>query len=113
MDYVGVHMLITIRDVPDSTMLETVSAIKPILDTIVKKCYLHVVAEAGHQFEPYGATYVYVLSESHMSIHTYPEKRSAYMDIFCCNLGFDTSAACSLIKELFKTECVDVDVRMR
>lgn len=107
MEPIGTHMLINIRNIPDPTLFNTVTAVKPLLDIIIQKCDLHVVAEAGHQFEPFGATYVYVLSESHMSIHTYPEKNTAYMDIFCCNPNFDTEAAANIIKDVFQTQDVD------
>ena len=100
---VGKHCLITIRNVPDASILEKFESVKPLFDTIVSKCKLHVVSEAGYQFTPVGATYVYVLSESHMSIHTYPENNSAYMDIFCCNLLFNHKIAYNSIKKFFKT----------
>lgn len=110
---IGTHMLINIANIPDHTVFNTVTAIKPLLDIIIEKCDLHVVAEAGHQFQPFGATYVYVLSESHMSIHTYPENNRAYMDIFCCNPTFDTTAAAEVIKKVFRTEDVDYTVMLR
>ena len=102
--------MITLRNIPDIFPLNTVDKIKPLLDVVVKECDLHVVAEAGHQFTPFGATYVYVLEESHMSIHTYPEKSSAYMDIFCCNPSFDTDKALAVIKRVFATPDVDCKV---
>ena len=101
---IGKHCLITIRNIPDERILERIETLKPLFDEIVQKCDLHVVSETGYQFEPVGATYVYVLSESHMSIHTYPENKSAYMDIFCCNLSFDQDAAYKIIKTFFKTD---------
>lgn len=100
---IGKHCLITIRSIPDSKILERIESLKPLFDEIVKECDLHVVSETGYQFEPIGATYVYVLSESHMSIHTYPENNSAYMDIFCCNLSFNENKAFDIIKKFFKT----------
>lgn len=101
---IGKHCLITIRNVADPYVLERFETLKPLFDEIVQKCDLHVVSETGYQFEPIGATYVYVLSESHMSIHTYPENNSAYMDIFCCNLSFDQDTAYRIIRTFFKTE---------
>lgn len=64
------------------------------------------MAEAGHQFEPFGATYVYVLEES----HTYPEKARVYMDIFCCSPDFDPDNAVRVVRMLFKTADVDFHV---
>lgn len=101
---VGKHCLITIRNIPDASILERIESLKPLFDEIVLKCDLHVVSETGHQFTPVGATYIYVLSESHMSIHTYPENKTAYMDIFCCNLSFDHGLAYGIIKDFFNTD---------
>lgn len=37
-----------------------------------------------HQFNPYGLTGIVLLSESHISIHTWPELGSATLDVFTC-----------------------------
>src|ERR1700676_4084295 len=37
-----------------------------------------------HIFPPDGMTALVLLSESHASIHTYPEHRSCFVDIFTC-----------------------------
>ena len=36
------------------------------------------------KFEPHGVTALALLSESHVSIHTYPEQGSAFLDVFTC-----------------------------
>ena len=106
-------MLITLKNIQNSIILEKVETIKPLMEDIIKECDLHVVSEAGHQFEPFGATYVYVLEESHFSIHTYPDKNAAYMDIFCCNLGFDCEKAICCIKKSFNTNFIDCKIVYR
>ena len=37
-----------------------------------------------HPFQPQGVSGVVVLAESHISIHTWPEKGVATLDIFMC-----------------------------
>jgi S-adenosylmethionine decarboxylase len=113
MDAIGTHVMMTIQNIPEPEFLNRIEGIKPLLDVIVRECNLHVVAEAGHQFEPFGATYVYVLEESHMSIHTYPEKARVYMDIFCCSPDFDPDNAARVVRMLFKTADVDSHVVKR
>ncbi len=44
-----------------------------------------VVGEIEKKFEPYGMTSVLVLSESHFSIHTYPEHNYISIDLYICN----------------------------
>ena len=42
---------------------------------------------ASHKFEPQGVTIVALLSESHISIHTWPELGSAALDVFTCGIS--------------------------
>jgi S-adenosylmethionine decarboxylase len=43
-----------------------------------------VLSSSSHKFAPQGVTAILLLSESHISIHTWPEKRLATCDIFTC-----------------------------
>jgi S-adenosylmethionine/arginine decarboxylase-like enzyme len=65
---VGKHILVDIKNI-SSDKLKLVEDIKPFLDKLVELLKLNVVGECSHQFEkfnsPYGATMVYLLSESH------------------------------------------------
>lgn len=74
-----------------------VDQLEPIMERVADKCKLTVVSRAFHQFEPFGVTGVLVLSESHFSVHTYPEQNSLYLDIFCCADHFDPEAAGRII----------------
>lgn len=44
------------------------------------------------QFEPAGLTAVYLLSESHASVHTYPEFNALFFDAFTCGGTCDPKA---------------------
>jgi len=91
---VGIHILAELHGCPKEK-LETVSIVKPLLQRVASESKFNVVGEFFHQFDPFGVTGVLVLSESHMSIHTWPEKRLAVIDIFTCGvegnaqLGFE------------------------
>ena len=97
----GVHVLINGYDVPHVELLRELIHGRPLLDRIVRELDLHVVAQTGHLFEPCGYSYAYVLSESHFTIHTYPEHRSFYMDIFCCSSSFVPSDAVAAVQRAF------------
>ncbi len=43
-----------------------------------------ILKHSMYEFEPSGMTAVCLLSESHASIHTYPEMGSVYVDLFTC-----------------------------
>ena len=102
---VGIHLIVNVYDV-DPLLLQKIEVGLPILKNIVNELSLHVVSETGFQFQPVGYTHAFVLSESHFTIHTYPEFRSCYIDIFCCNKDFDSNQAVELIKKSFGTKTV-------
>ena len=56
----------------------------PILKEIAKMVNLTILKESYHEFKPQGLTAMLLLSESHISIHTWPEKNSACLDILSC-----------------------------
>jgi S-adenosylmethionine decarboxylase len=83
------------------------------MDRVVTECRFSVVGRAFHQFEPYGATGVLVLSESHFSAHTYPEHGIVYVDVFCCSPSFDPTACAASIKENFGADAGEWQVVKR
>lgn len=53
------------------------------LEKIADACKLHIVAETRKNFKP-GETIVFILSESHLAVHTYPEHKYLSLDIYTC-----------------------------
>jgi S-adenosylmethionine/arginine decarboxylase-like enzyme len=58
------------------------------LKKVVEK-NLTVVERVEHKFTPHGETIVFILSESHFSIHTYPEENYLSLDLYICNMSTD------------------------
>ena len=52
---------------------------------------LTVVGDAFYQFEPQGVTGTVLLAESHLAIHTWPERSFVTVDVYVCNLATDNS----------------------
>lgn len=50
---------------------------------------LTVVNRIEHKFTPQGETIVFILSESHFTLHTYPENNYISMDIYVCNMDIN------------------------
>lgn len=56
-----------------------------LLDRIVAAMDLHVVSTAIHVFPGAGGvTALYLLAESHLAIHTFPESGTATLNAYCC-----------------------------
>ncbi len=43
-----------------------------------------IVEKKYHFFSPYGFTALYLLSESHFAIHTFPEENATYLELTSC-----------------------------
>ncbi len=48
------------------------------------KSGFHIKKEIYEFFEPYGFTALYLLSESHFAIHTFPEESKSYIELSSC-----------------------------
>lgn len=48
-----------------------------------------VVGRNAHQFEPHGETVTFILSESHYTLHSYPEEKYISIDIYICYRDYD------------------------
>ncbi|MFY7670698.1 adenosylmethionine decarboxylase [Tenacibaculum sp. MEBiC06402] len=100
----GYHGLWEIKDCP-AELLKFEQTIKPFMDAISNAVNVTVLSRSYKQFSPYGVTGVYLLSESHLSIHTWPEHGYAALDLFSCK-NFDSSEIKQIIKKHFDTENV-------
>lgn len=67
--------------------LKKVAAVKKLLLSAVRETGLTCVATKFYQFQPQGVTGMILLAESHISIHTWPEKEYVSLDIFTCNVS--------------------------
>ena len=70
----------------------------------VRNCGLTPVGELFHAFPPPGGvTGVVLLAESHLAVHTWPERGAVTLDAYVCNLGADNSAAAlQLVEQLIE-----------
>lgn len=63
--------------------------------------------EAGHP--EWGITGVVIIAESHISIHTYPEKGIFFLDVFSCK-SFDTEETLAYVRKVLRPRRVDRSV---
>ncbi|MGF7047171.1 S-adenosylmethionine decarboxylase [Paenibacillus sp. DS2015] len=67
-------------------------------------CGATVMSVQSKQFEPQGATVLVLLSESHLSIHTYPERGFAAIDCYTCGETVDPQMAIDYLVSVLKPE---------
>lgn len=79
-----------------------------LLDRIVREMHLHVVSTSVHAFGGHaGVTALYLLAESHLTIHTFPEAGTATLNAYCCSQHPTTDWRAMLV-ELLGATAVDV-----
>ena len=64
---------------------------------------LSVVSSCSYKFTPQGLTFVILLAESHLSVHTWPELKSVAFDLYVCNHTKDNSKSALEVYEMVKT----------
>ena len=80
----GKHMICDIKEIKNLDLLHDINGIKELLDMICEKYNFTILNKVEHVFSPQGLTILYLLSESHISIHTFPEKSYLALDIYTC-----------------------------
>jgi S-adenosylmethionine decarboxylase proenzyme len=79
----GKHFLASYLDC-DLEAIGHLDALLKALDSAVAASGATILDQAHYVFPPNGLTSVHLLSESHCSIHTYPEYGACFVDLFTC-----------------------------
>ena len=86
---------------------------------LIKQIFIDAALQAGaeirevvfHQFSPYGISGVVIISESHLTIHSFPEKGYASIDVYTCGKKVDPTIAVKYITEALeakKSEIIEI-----
>tara|TARA_B100000579_G_scaffold416596_1_gene412327 strand:+ start:598 stop:1020 length:423 start_codon:yes stop_codon:yes gene_type:complete len=103
--FAGNHYLI---DMWDCLYLEDKKKVKDLLIRAAKVAGATVLQIKVHHFgEGQGVSGVAILAESHISIHTWPERNFAAFDIFMCG-STNPELSLNFLKKEFNAKKVDV-----
>ena len=95
-------MICDLTNIKNLELLNDSTKIKELFDNICKKYNYTVLNRMEHIFEPQGITILYLLSESHISIHTFPERNYAALDIYTCREYEDNKTYEEIYKYIIK-----------
>ena len=79
----GVHFLASYCEC-DTQALSDLENLAIAMHQAVEKSGAIIVEISSKVFPPSGLTMVFLLAESHASIHTYPEHGACFVDLFTC-----------------------------
>lgn len=108
---IGTHYLWDVKGV-DHDNLSFVDKVKPVLQQMIATTDLTILSESFKQFDPVGVTGILLLSESHFSIHTWPEHGYAGLDLFSC-IPIDHEVITRMISDLWGTSDISLRILAR
>lgn len=100
----GIHLILEFWGAKN---LDSIQKIKKALTEAVKAARATLLKIDLHKFSPQGVSGVAVIAESHISIHTWPEKKYAALDIFMCGRS-DPYKSVDVLKKYFQPRRVKI-----
>jgi S-adenosylmethionine decarboxylase len=99
-EFYGRHLLLNFSgclvDLNDLDMLER--DMKYAIETIGAT----ILSQVKHRFDPTGGSILFLLAESHASIHTYPEHNACFLDVFTCGREIDVLPFGTILERLWE-----------
>jgi S-adenosylmethionine decarboxylase proenzyme len=80
----GKHMICDFKNIKNDKLLNDANELNKILKNICSEHNFQILKEVQYLFKPIGCSIIFLLSESHVSIHTFPEKNHMSFDIYTC-----------------------------
>lgn len=103
--YLGIHL---IAEFWLAKTIEDKKTFEKILRDAVSAAKCTLLEIVIHKFSPHGITGVILLAESHIAIHTWPEKNYLAIDIFTCGDKAKPYIALDFLKKMFKPKKVEI-----
>lgn len=107
MDTLGQHYIVEASGC-DPEIISSVSAVEEILVKAADLAGVQIWSISFHRFQPHGVSGVVVISESHLSVHTWPEVGYVALDIYTCGKDAKPEIAVEYALEQFKATSVHV-----
>lgn len=96
--FAGRHVIAELDRV-DPTLLDDELFLRRAVQQALHRAGATVLRVVSKRFRPQGVTVLALLSESHASLHTYPEFSSMFVDVFTCGTRADPERAVRLLAE--------------
>lgn len=111
-DFSGTHYVASYIDCNHKALCNFVALEEAMIDGI-HQCGATLLSSTKHVFPPDSITMVFLLSESHASIHTYPEYNSCYIDLFTCGNRCDYTKFQEVLKEYLQPQHIQNQIMRR
>jgi S-adenosylmethionine decarboxylase proenzyme len=96
----GKHLICDIKNIKNIALMSDLQQLQTLMNNICDKNNYSVLKRSHHEFDPNGFSILYLLSESHMSIHTFPEKNYIAFDLYTCRAYRDNKIYNTIYNDL-------------
>ncbi len=94
----GLELLLDLYEC-NSVTLNDVSGLEGILQRARHRAGFQVVNQTVHQFPHQGITLIFILSQSHATLHTWPEVRFVTADVYACGESRVISSELEIVRD--------------
>ncbi|PIS21143.1 adenosylmethionine decarboxylase [candidate division WWE3 bacterium CG08_land_8_20_14_0_20_43_13] len=94
----------------DSSFLNCPELLEEALTKVCQETGLSIVKRVSHQFNPTGVSLVFILGESHLAVHTWPESKFAHLDLVTCSGATNVNILKNSLIKNFKTDQIKIKI---
>ena len=105
--YLGRHLIVELFDCNPEKINDEKFLEKILVESLIE-AGSKILGKFFYKFQPQGVTGIIAIAESHLSLHTWPEKNYAALDIFTCGVKIDPWKVYRRIVEEIKPKKVKI-----
>jgi S-adenosylmethionine decarboxylase proenzyme len=106
MSFIGKQYVVIFEKCSDEFISDPTRVTSDIYEAAVTSG-LTVLNSLEHHFEPQGLTYVLLLSQSHLIVHTWPEYKTLILDLYVCTEYFDFECFIEKVAKISQAEDIE------
>jgi S-adenosylmethionine decarboxylase len=103
----GRHLIVDLGGC-DPARLDDPEAIRALIRAGAAAAGTQLLSEVVHRFQPVGVTGLGLLAESHLAVHTWPERGYAAVDLMTCSAEGDLDRVVACLRDALGARTADV-----
>jgi S-adenosylmethionine decarboxylase proenzyme len=96
----GKHLICDFKNITNKKLLNSKLELKLMCKDLCIENNFIILGELEHEFHPQGCSFIFLLAESHLSLHTFPEKNHLAFDLYTCRQYENNSIYISIFLKL-------------
>ena len=98
----GKHLICDFKNITNTKLLNSKLELKLMCKDLCMDNNFTILGETDYEFIPQGCSFIFLLSESHLSVHTFPERNHLAFDLYTCRQYEDNTIYINIFLELCK-----------